>query len=93
MICVNGKRGPRLRSRPQPQRRRRAGTRRSGACPVIPNDFNKRVDPVADGVNTIKIGDDNVEYSYGPARTRVKVGTVGAPHSGGRRSRQGVARS
>jgi hypothetical protein len=34
---------------------------------VIPNDFNKRVDPVADGVNTIKIGDDNVEYSYGPA--------------------------
>ena len=31
--------------------------------------------PVADGVSTINIGANNVEYSYGPARTRVKTGT------------------
>jgi quinohemoprotein ethanol dehydrogenase len=32
--------------------------------------------PVADGVNTINIGANNVEYSYGSARTRVKAGTA-----------------
>ena len=32
--------------------------------------------PVADGVDTIKIGDNNVEYAYWPARTRVKAGTA-----------------
>jgi alcohol dehydrogenase (cytochrome c) len=32
--------------------------------------------PVADGVDTIKIGDNNVEYSYWPARTLVKAGTM-----------------
>jgi len=31
--------------------------------------------PIAQGVDTIKIGDRNVEYSYFPARTRVKAGT------------------
>jgi len=31
---------------------------------------------VADGVNTIKIGDNNVEYAYWPGRTRVKAGTT-----------------
>jgi quinohemoprotein ethanol dehydrogenase len=31
--------------------------------------------PIADGVNTVKIGDNNVEYAYWPARTRVKAGT------------------
>ena len=31
--------------------------------------------PVAQGVDKIKIGDRNVEYSYFPARTRVKAGT------------------
>jgi len=31
--------------------------------------------PIADGADTIKIGDRNVEYSYFPARTRVKAGT------------------
>jgi plastocyanin len=30
---------------------------------------------VADGVNTIKIGDNNVEYAYWPARARVEAGT------------------
>jgi plastocyanin len=30
---------------------------------------------VADGVNTIKIGDNNVEYACWPARARVKAGT------------------
>jgi plastocyanin len=31
---------------------------------------------IAAGASTIKIGDNNVEYSYGPARTRVKPGTT-----------------
>jgi hypothetical protein len=31
--------------------------------------------PIADGVNTIKIGDNNIEYRYFPARTRIKAGT------------------
>ncbi|TMJ48349.1 MAG: quinonprotein alcohol dehydrogenase [Alphaproteobacteria bacterium] len=31
---------------------------------------------VAEGVNTINIGANNVEYSYGPARTRIKTGTA-----------------
>jgi quinohemoprotein ethanol dehydrogenase len=32
--------------------------------------------PVAAGVDTIKIGDNNVEYGYFPSRTRVKAGTA-----------------
>jgi len=32
--------------------------------------------PIAEGADTIKIGDRNVEYSYFPARTRVKAGTI-----------------
>ena len=31
--------------------------------------------PIAQGVNTIKIGDNNMEYVYLPARTRIKAGT------------------
>jgi quinohemoprotein ethanol dehydrogenase len=31
--------------------------------------------PIAQGIDTIKIGDRNVEYSYFPARTRIKAGT------------------
>jgi quinohemoprotein ethanol dehydrogenase len=31
--------------------------------------------PVAEGVDSIKIGDNNMEYRYFPARTRVKAGT------------------
>ena len=32
--------------------------------------------PIAAGVNAIKIGDNNVEYAYWPARTHVKAGTA-----------------
>jgi len=32
--------------------------------------------PVAAGVDSIKIGDNNVEYGYFPSRTRVKAGTA-----------------
>ena len=31
---------------------------------------------VADGVDKVKIGDNNVEYAYWPARTRIKAGTT-----------------
>ena len=31
--------------------------------------------PIADGVNTVRIGANNVEFGYAPARTRVKPGT------------------
>ena len=31
---------------------------------------------VADGTDKVKIGDNNVEYAYWPARTRVKAGTT-----------------
>jgi alcohol dehydrogenase (cytochrome c) len=31
---------------------------------------------LADGVDKVKIGDNNVEYAYWPARTRVKAGTT-----------------
>jgi alcohol dehydrogenase (cytochrome c) len=31
--------------------------------------------PISAGVSTVKIGDNNTEYSYLPARTRVKAGT------------------
>jgi plastocyanin len=32
--------------------------------------------PVAEGVDTIKIGDFDIEYSYAPRRARVKSGTT-----------------
>jgi hypothetical protein len=32
--------------------------------------------PIVDGENTVKIGDNNVEYRYFPGRTRVKAGTA-----------------
>jgi hypothetical protein len=31
--------------------------------------------PVAEGVDSIKIGDNNMGYRYFPGRTRVKAGT------------------
>jgi alcohol dehydrogenase (cytochrome c) len=34
------------------------------------------VGPIATGVDTIKIGANNVEYSYSPARVRIKQGTT-----------------
>jgi quinohemoprotein ethanol dehydrogenase len=32
--------------------------------------------PIAEGVDTVKIGDNNIEYAYFPRRTRVKAGTA-----------------
>ena len=32
--------------------------------------------PIAEGVDTVKIGDNNVEYAFWPARMRVKAGTT-----------------
>jgi alcohol dehydrogenase (cytochrome c) len=43
--------------------------------PPPPQSVAGPAGPVADGVNTIKIGDNNVEYAYWPGRTRVKAGT------------------
>ena len=34
------------------------------------------IGPIASGVDAIKIGAGNVEYSYAPARTRIKAGTT-----------------
>src|SRR5580704_486371 len=44
--------------------------------PPVPQSIAGPTGPFADGVDTIKIGDNNVEYSYGPGRTRVKSGTT-----------------
>jgi plastocyanin len=44
--------------------------------PPAPQRIAGPTGPIADGVDTVKIGDNNVEYSYGPARTRVKAGTT-----------------
>jgi plastocyanin len=44
--------------------------------PPVPQTVAGPVGAVADGVNAIKIGDNNVEYAYWPGRTRVKAGTA-----------------
>jgi alcohol dehydrogenase (cytochrome c) len=44
--------------------------------PPAPQSIAGPTGPVADGVDTIKIGDNNVEYAYWPGRTRVKAGTT-----------------
>jgi len=44
--------------------------------PPVPQSLAGPAGPVADGVDTIKIGDNNVEYAYWPGRTRVKKGTA-----------------
>ncbi len=44
--------------------------------PPPPQSVAGPAGPVADGVNTIKIGDNNVEYAYWPGRTRVKAETA-----------------
>jgi quinohemoprotein ethanol dehydrogenase len=44
--------------------------------PPPPLDVAFPLGPIAAGVNAVKIADNNVEYSYWPARTRVKVGTA-----------------
>ena len=47
----------------------RCGRRRRRQSPA-------RVGPIASGVDKITIGAGNVEYSYAPARIRIKVGTT-----------------
>jgi quinohemoprotein ethanol dehydrogenase len=44
--------------------------------PPVPQSLAGPAGPVADAVDTIKIGDNNVEYAYWPGRTRVKTGTA-----------------
>ena len=44
--------------------------------PPAPQSVAGPAGPVADGVDSIKIGDNNVEYAYWPGRTRVKAGTA-----------------
>jgi len=44
--------------------------------PQPPSRIAGPLGPIADGTTTIKIGDNNVEYAYWPARTRVKAGTT-----------------
>jgi plastocyanin len=44
--------------------------------PPPPQSVAGQTGPAADGVDTIKIGANNVEYSYGPPRTRMKAGTM-----------------
>ncbi|MBV8838357.1 MAG: PQQ-binding-like beta-propeller repeat protein [Alphaproteobacteria bacterium] len=45
-------------------------------APPPPQNIAGPIGPIATGVNAIKIGDNNVEYSFGPARTRIKAGTA-----------------
>jgi len=44
--------------------------------PPVPQSVAGPTGPIADRADTIKIGDNNVEYAYWPARTRVKAGTA-----------------
>jgi len=44
--------------------------------PPAPQSLAGPAGPVMDGVDKINIGANNVEYSYGPARTRIKAGTM-----------------
>jgi alcohol dehydrogenase (cytochrome c) len=44
--------------------------------PPPPQTVAGPVGPIAAGVDAIKIGDLNVEYSYAPARIRIKAGTT-----------------
>jgi quinohemoprotein ethanol dehydrogenase len=43
--------------------------------PPPPSTIAGPLGPIADGATTVKIGDNNVEYAYWPARTKVKAGT------------------
>src|SRR5260370_32647487 len=46
-------------------------------APPPPANVAGPVGPIAPGADTIKIGDNNVEYAYSPARTRIKAGPTG----------------
>ena len=43
--------------------------------PPVPQALAGPAGPVAEGVDTVKIGDNNVEYAFWPGRMRVKAGT------------------
>lgn len=45
-------------------------------APPPPANVAGPVGPIAPGLNTIKIGDNNVECAYWPSRTRIKAGTT-----------------
>jgi alcohol dehydrogenase (cytochrome c) len=42
----------------------------------VPQSIAGPTGPISEGVDTVNIGANNVEYSYGPARIRVKAGTA-----------------
>jgi alcohol dehydrogenase (cytochrome c) len=44
--------------------------------PPAPQALAGPAGPITEGVDTVNIGANNVEYSYGPARIRVKAGTA-----------------
>lgn len=44
--------------------------------PPPPQNIAGPIGPIATGATAIKIGDGNVEYSFGPARNRIKAGTT-----------------
>jgi alcohol dehydrogenase (cytochrome c) len=44
--------------------------------PPAPQTVAGPIGPIASGVNAIKIGANNTEYSFAPARTRIKSGTT-----------------
>ena len=44
--------------------------------PPPPPTVSGPTGPIAEGVDTIKIGDNNVEYAYWPSRIRIKVGST-----------------
>ena len=44
--------------------------------PPLPPTVAGPVGPIATGVDTIRIGANNVEYGYAPARVRIKAGTT-----------------
>src|SRR5262252_3551340 len=45
-------------------------------APPPPANAAGPIGPIAPGADTIKIGDNNVEYSFGPSRIRIKAGTT-----------------
>ena len=52
------------------------GTVRPALAAAPPPTAAGPVGPIADRVGTVKIGDNNVEYAYWPARNRVKAGAA-----------------
>jgi len=44
--------------------------------PPPPTVAGPATGPIAEGVDAVKIGDNNIEFGYFPKRTRVKAGTA-----------------